>query len=565
MTAPPEPSVEERLARLERLVDALHARLPATPPHGFGAGEVRSAPPRAPAERWLSWDGEFWLNRLGIGLLLLGVALLFRYSIDQGWLTPEVRTGFGAALGTLLLVLGIRTDPRRRFAAVLAGGGIATFYITGFAAFHLYALVGYVAAFAGMVAITLGAVALALHRRAPALAVLAAIGGLGTPLILGLSHGTARGFALYTCGVLAWTAAVYLWRGWRSLLWTASAGGWLLLALYANGSETLRVVDADRLSVQVAVAFAFLALGVLPLALRAARGAGPDGARDAAWSSADAVHWYLLATLPPLLAVGLTAEVWRLPDARWGALAAVAGAAYLAAAAALRARDPRLAQAFAFSASLLLPVGAIGALGGNALLLALAALGVGMHLLAGRWAGRGVRFTAHKLFLGLAGWTAFRLLESGHAGAATSAADLAVLAAGLAAAALVPRRRHALAYRLVVHAGVLAWLWRALHPLESGAGLVTVSWGVYAVALLLLAMRTRAPLLERVAVATLLLTVAKLFAVDLAALDALYRVLLFLGIGGAFLALSYLLPGGWRTAAAPGEVAAETAGRGSDG
>ena len=59
--------------------------------------------------------------------------------------------------------------------------------------------------------------------------------------------------------------------------------------------------------------------------------------------------------------------------------------------------------------------------------------------------------------------------------------------------------------------------------------------------LLVLAMRARSTLLERTGVATLLLVTAKLFLVDLAALEAIWRVMLFVGIGGGFLFLSYAL------------------------
>ena len=51
---------------------------------------------------------------------------------------------------------------------------------------------------------------------------------------------------------------------------------------------------------------------------------------------------------------------------------------------------------------------------------------------------------------------------------------------------------------------------------------------------------------ERTAIATLLVVVAKLFLVDLAALEALFRVVLFLGFGSVFLLLSYLLQDWWK-------------------
>ena len=98
---------------------------------------------------------EFWLNRLGIGLLLLGVAFLFKYSIDQGWIVPEVRVAFGIALGIVLFVLGWRLQQQRAaLSQILIGGSIGTFYITGFAAYQLFGFLTYSAAFVWMVAVT---------------------------------------------------------------------------------------------------------------------------------------------------------------------------------------------------------------------------------------------------------------------------------------------------------------------------------------------------------------------------------------------------------------------------
>ena len=34
---------------------------------------------------------EYWLNKAGIGLVLFAIVFLFKYSIDQGWLTPPIR------------------------------------------------------------------------------------------------------------------------------------------------------------------------------------------------------------------------------------------------------------------------------------------------------------------------------------------------------------------------------------------------------------------------------------------------------------------------------------------
>jgi uncharacterized membrane protein len=50
----------------------------------------------------------------------------------------------------------------------------------------------------------------------------------------------------------------------------------------------------------------------------------------------------------------------------------------------------------------------------------------------------------------------------------------------------------------------------------------------------------------RAGMATLFLVVAKLFLVDLSEVEAVWRILLFLGFGGLFLILSYYLQALWR-------------------
>ena len=80
-------------------------------------------------------SGEWWLNKIGITLLLFGIAFLFKFAVDQNWITPSVRVGVGLAVGVCLLMVGLRVyEDRRPFSQVLLGGGIGTLYITGYAA-----------------------------------------------------------------------------------------------------------------------------------------------------------------------------------------------------------------------------------------------------------------------------------------------------------------------------------------------------------------------------------------------------------------------------------------------
>src|SRR3712207_5452239 len=208
---------------------------------GFGLGEVALGRGFGlPSNLRNLRSGEWWLNKVGIGLLLFGIAFLFKFAVDQNWITPPVRVGIGLAVGVGLLVVGLRVyEDRRPFSQVLLGGGIGTLYITGYAADVLYALVPYAVAFAFMVAVTLLAFALALRQDEAVLSLIGVAGGLATPFVLYAGSASLGGLALYTCTIVAGTAAVYLYKGWRSLLLVSFARIWTLFSLgYTRGGGT---------------------------------------------------------------------------------------------------------------------------------------------------------------------------------------------------------------------------------------------------------------------------------------------------------------------------------------
>jgi len=188
--------------------------------------------------------------------------------------------------------------------------------------------------------------------------------------------------------------------------------------------------------------------------------------------------------------------------------------------------------------------------GDGYVILAWAALATGLIYLARRLSPfEGNIFTAGATvtFAVVGLWLGERLLSP--MGYATpvlnpaAATDLAVIGLAVVSAYLVQSVRVRWCYLLAAHIALLALFWRELGAFENGNAYVTIAWGAYAIALLVAGLRRangqyNMPVVYA-GIATLLLVVAKLFLVDLSALDPLWRVLLFMGFGGVFLLLSY--------------------------
>ncbi len=509
-------------------------------------------------------SGEWWLNKVGIGLLLLGLAFLFMLAVERGWIGPAVRVGFGLAVGGVLLALGLFVRERRRaFSQVLLGGGMGALYTSGFAAFQLYHLVPYPVAFAFMVGVTLLAFALALRQDGVTLSLIGATGGLGTPFLLYTDSGTLSGLVLYTCLVLAGAGGVYLYRGWASLLAVSFAGGWAVFLIgYASSSLLLepRPSPDERPILQLGVTFAWLLFTLAPTAREFLGNVEDDRGRLA--GPAGAVRRALLVS-GPLVALGFTEAIWQLSATELGWVVLSGAALYALGALALRRSGKRsTAYVHGLVSLLLLTLAFVLTLREGTLLFTLAAEAATLHFLSRRFHDRIVSVEAHLLSLVVAVWLSGRLLGGileatpGAGGPALldarTALDLAVIASGFVSSVAVLPRRLDLAYRIASHAALLALLWRELSLLPGGGAWVTVAWGLYAVGLLATGLRLGRTSLVRGGMATLFVVVGKLFLVDLSEVEPAVRVVLFLGFGGLFLALSYYLQGLWRTGAEEG-------------
>lgn len=99
--------------------------------------------------------GENLINKIGIVILIIGVAIGAKYSIENNLINPLTRIILGYVTAIVLLGFGIKLKPKyESFSAVLVSGAMAIFYFITFFAYDFYDLIPQLLAFVLMVLFT---------------------------------------------------------------------------------------------------------------------------------------------------------------------------------------------------------------------------------------------------------------------------------------------------------------------------------------------------------------------------------------------------------------------------
>jgi len=509
---------------------------------------------------------EGWIGKVGIGLLLFGLVILFKYAIDQGWLTPTVRILFGLVLGALLLLFSAWLYKKRRpFSLLLFGGGIVAFYVTGFAAFQVFELVSYPVALIYMVAVTALSFAVSVRQSEAFPSLLGAIGGFLTPFLLWVEPLSIPALVAYACILITCALVVYYYRGWRPLFWLTFVGGGLVLFTgLGNGfAFTNEPILAARIPMQLSIVYAWLMFSILPIAREVV--ASVDGSKLLPTSSGMRTkeaselgrrnlnqHLQLFIPIVAISAFLMSTPIWSLLEKEWGWIAFVFSMLYGIAAFAMYNRDSvkNFTMSHGVAAVILFTIALTIQFEDHLLILLITVEATVLHLFAHRYNNKALHVGGYILF-GIVGFvmlerlsqTDIRVTDILNPRALT---DLMIFGLALTAAFRLPTVRLRSLYRVLVHLAFLGWFIREMDQMLDGQGLITICWGVYAVLLVVAGLRLNNGFVRALGVGTLLLVVGKLFLVDLSALETIWRIVLFLGFGGVFLLLSYFFRTLWR-------------------
>ncbi|MEI6947158.1 DUF2339 domain-containing protein [Paraflavisolibacter sp. H34] len=250
--APPQaPPVYRRPAPVPEPPPRLQPQpaIPSPPERPQPQRQAAPPQPQQPEESWFDrwmrnnpdlekFIGENLVNKIGIAVLVLGIAFFVKYAIDKDWIGEGGRVAIGLLCGALLTgIAHYLRNSYRSFSSVLAGGGIAVFYFTIAFAFHQYQLLSQTAAFLLMVVITAFAVALSLLYNKLELAVIATIGGFLTPFLVSTGQGNYIVLFTYLAVLNAGLLSLSYFKRWPlingiSLAFTLLIfGGWMVTSI----------------------------------------------------------------------------------------------------------------------------------------------------------------------------------------------------------------------------------------------------------------------------------------------------------------------------------------------
>src|SRR5882762_8788582 len=210
--------------------------------------------------------GQYWLNRIGIVAILIGVSYFLKYAFENNWIGPAGRVAIGllAGIGLLIWSERFRSRGHELFSYSLKAIGIGTLYLSLWGAFQVYHLIPPAAAFLAMVIVTGATITLAVTQNSELLATFALAGGFATPVLL--STGENHEVVLFSYIMLLDLAilAMAVVKPWRRLLWGSAAG---TLILYVGWYGEYYSQDQRAITVLFAALFAAL-FAIVPLATR---------------------------------------------------------------------------------------------------------------------------------------------------------------------------------------------------------------------------------------------------------------------------------------------------------
>jgi uncharacterized membrane protein len=185
--------------------------------------------------------GENLINKIGILITIIGVAIGAKYAIDHQLISPLTRILLSYLVGFVLLGFAVKLKKAyQNFSAVLMSGAMAIFYFITYAAYSFYALMPQYVAFGLMVMITIFTVYAAIKYDRQVIAHIGMVGAYGVPFLL--SDGSGKVVVLFSymsiinLGIMVLAFKKY----WKSIYYFSFVLSWVIyLSWYATSYKDI--------------------------------------------------------------------------------------------------------------------------------------------------------------------------------------------------------------------------------------------------------------------------------------------------------------------------------------
>ena len=179
---------------------------------------------------WERFIGENLFSKIGIGIIIIGVFIGVKYSIEHNLISPAMRLVLGYLVGAGLFVAGAMLKKKyESFSAVLVSGAMTIFYFVTFIGYSVFEFFPQSLTFILMFLFTAFTVAASLNYNKVVIALIGLVGSYAVPFLLSDNSGRVSILFAYTAIINIGVLIISFYKQWRSLYLSAFVFTWLML------------------------------------------------------------------------------------------------------------------------------------------------------------------------------------------------------------------------------------------------------------------------------------------------------------------------------------------------
>jgi hypothetical protein len=177
--------------------------------------------------------GENLINKIGIAVTVIGVAIGAKYAIDNELISPLTRIILGYLVGIGLLGFAIKLKKKYdNFSAVLLSGSMTIMYFITYSAYNFYDLFPQVLAFVLMVIFTAFTVVAAINYNKQVIAHIGLVGAYAVPFLLSEGSGKAAILFSYMAIINVGILVIAFKKYWKPLYYFSFGLTWVMYFLW---------------------------------------------------------------------------------------------------------------------------------------------------------------------------------------------------------------------------------------------------------------------------------------------------------------------------------------------